>query len=56
MGFTAFLRGAQIMVSFPFLLTSFQDEFEDELANALAVCVNFCLVDELLLPCIAREK
>lgn len=34
----------------------FQDEFEDETAKSLAVCLNFCLIDELMTPCISKDR
>lgn len=32
------------------------DEFEDETAKSLAVCLNFCLIDELMTPCISKDR
>lgn len=34
----------------------FQDEFDDETAKSLAVCLNFCLIDELMTPCISKDR
>lgn len=34
----------------------FQDEFEDETGKSLAVCLNFCLIDELMTPCISKDR
>lgn len=34
----------------------FQDEFEDETAKSLAVCLNFFLIDELMTPCISKDR
>lgn len=33
-----------------------QDEFEDDTAKSLAVCLNFCLIDDLIAPCILKDR
>jgi len=33
-----------------------QDEFEDDTAKSLAVCLNFCTIDDLLAPCILKDR
>lgn len=32
------------------------DEFEDDTAKSLAVCLNFCMVDDLMAPCIMKDR
>ncbi|XP_067057405.1 integrator complex subunit 3-like isoform X2 [Acropora muricata] len=32
------------------------DEFEEDITKSLAFCLNFCVVDELLAPCILRDR
>jgi len=32
------------------------DEFEDDTAKSLAVCLNFCTIDDLLAPCILKDR
>lgn len=33
-----------------------QEEFEDDTAKSLAVCLNFCLIDDLITPCILKDR
>lgn len=35
---------------------SHQDEFEDDTAKSLAICLNFCMVDDLMAPCILKDR
>ncbi|KAJ7365820.1 Integrator complex subunit 3 [Desmophyllum pertusum] len=32
------------------------DDFEDDAAKSLAVCLNFCLIDDLIIPCIFKDR
>lgn len=32
------------------------DEFEEDITKSLAFCLNFCVVDDLLAPCILRDR
>ncbi|KAL9987150.1 hypothetical protein ACROYT_G001407 [Oculina patagonica] len=32
------------------------EEFEDDTAKSLAVCLNFCLIDDLITPCILKDR
>ena len=33
-----------------------KDDFEDDAAKSLAVCLNFCLIDDLIIPCIFKDR
>ncbi|XP_068694256.1 integrator complex subunit 3-like isoform X2 [Montipora capricornis] len=32
------------------------DEFEEDITKSMAICLNFCLVDDLLAPCILKDR
>lgn len=47
---------SELVTCFLIVTCLFQDEFEDETAKSLAVCLNFCLIDELMTPCISKDR
>lgn len=47
---------SELVTCFLIVTCLFQDEFEDETAKSLAACLNFCLIDELMTPCISKDR